>query len=42
MTEELFQETFFKLFKSIHAFKGHSKVSSWQFERANWILFTIT
>lgn len=34
IAEELTQETFFQAFKSIHSFKGHSKVSTWLFQIA--------
>src|SRR5699024_7245989 len=34
IAEELTQETFFQAFKSIHRFKGYSKVSTWLFQIA--------
>lgn len=34
IAEELTQETCFQAFKSIHSFKGRSKVSTWLFQIA--------
>jgi RNA polymerase sigma-70 factor, ECF subfamily len=32
IAKELTQETFYQAFKSIHSFKGRSKISTWLFE----------
>ncbi len=34
LSEELMQETFYSAFKSIHKFKGESKISKWLYEIA--------
>ncbi|WP_138420832.1 RNA polymerase sigma factor [Aquibacillus sediminis] len=39
IAEELTQETFFQAFKSIHRFKGHSKVSTWLFQIAKYTFY---
>jgi RNA polymerase sigma-70 factor, ECF subfamily len=40
LAEELTQETFFQAFKSIHRFKGESKVSTWLFQIAKNTYYT--
>lgn len=40
VAEELTQETFFQAFKSIHRFKGESKVSTWLFQIAKNTFYT--
>lgn len=36
IAEELTQETFLQAFKSIHRYKGHSKISTWLFQIAKY------
>lgn len=39
IAEELAQETFLQAFKSIHRFKGHSKVSTWLYQIAKYTFY---
>lgn len=40
IAEELTQETFFQAFKSIHSFKGRSKISTWLFQIAKYSFYS--
>ncbi len=39
IAEELTQETFFQAFKSVHSFKGRSKISTWIFQIAKYTFY---
>ncbi|MFD2046565.1 RNA polymerase sigma factor [Ornithinibacillus salinisoli] len=40
IAEELTQETFFQAFKTIHRFKGRSKISTWLFQIAKFTYYS--
>src|SRR5699024_5778820 len=39
LSEELVQETFYQAFKSIHRFRGESKVKTWLFQIAKHLYY---
>jgi RNA polymerase sigma-70 factor (ECF subfamily) len=39
LAEELVQETFYQAFKSIHRFKGNSKIKTWLFQIAKHVYY---
>lgn len=40
IAEELTQETFFQAFKSIHGFKGRTKITTWLFQIAKYTFYS--